>query len=309
MSGVRFSRLPGAARRHLAALRMLVVLTVVTGIGYPLLVTGVAQLPGLQAKANGSLVTADGRVVGSALLGQSFTDARGNPLPGYFQPRPSDAGAGAGYDPTASGASNLGPEDILDALPDPAKKGDTGRPSLLTLVCTRSMLVGRFNGVDGRRPYCTSGGVGAVLSVIRAHGLTGRIATVVSVNQECPARPFLASYDGVPVTCATYGVNYRVGKLVLIRGPGKGAGNPVPPDAVTASGSGLDPDISVAYAMLQVDRVARARGLAPVAVRALVAAHEAGRALGFLGEPVVNVLQLNLALDRLAPGSPSAGAH
>ncbi|MBV9291066.1 MAG: potassium-transporting ATPase subunit C [Frankiales bacterium] len=292
------NRVPTWARQHLAALRALLALTIVFGIGYPLLITGIAQIPGLQHRADGSLVRVGGKVVGSAILGQAFTDAKGNPVAKYFQSRPS--AAGAGYDPTATSASNLGPEEIIDVLPNPAVKGDAGRPGLLTDVCTRSLQVGKLEGVDGRRPYCTAAGVGAVLSVIRTNELTGRVKTVVSVNQECPATPFVATYGGVPVMCATYGVDYRVGKIILVHGPGRAwPANPVPPDAVTASGSGLDPDISVAYAYLQVPRIARARGLLMAAVLDLVHKYTSQRTLGFMGEPAVNVLQLNLALDRL----------
>ncbi len=295
------NRLPTWARQHLAALRALLVLTVVFGIGYPLLITGIAQIPGLQHRANGSLIHVDGAVVGSAVLGQAFTDAHGNPVAKYFQSRPS--AAGAGYDPTATSASNLGPEEIIDVLPNPAVKGDVGRPGLLTDVCTRSLTVGTLEGVDGQRPYCTSDGIGAVLSVIHTHGLTGPVKTAVSVNQECPATPFLATYDGVPVQCAKYGVDYRIGQIVLVRGPGKPwPANPVPPDAVTASGSGLDPDISVAYADLQAPRIARARSLPLATVLDLVRKYTSQRTLGFMGEPAVNVLQLNLALDRLKSG-------
>ena len=295
------NRLPTWARQHLAALRALLALTVVFGIGYPLLITLVAQIPGLQHRANGSLIRLDGRVVGSAVLGQAFTDTHGNPLPKYFQSRPS--AAGAGYDPTATSASNLGPEEIIDVLPNPAVKGDSGRPGLLTDVCARSLAVGQLEGVDGRRPYCTADGVGAVLSVIHARGLTGPVTSVVSVNQACPATPFLATYDGVPVQCAKYGVDYRIGTITLVRGPGKPwPANPVPPDAVTASGSGLDPDISTAYAKLQAPRVARARGLPLATVLDLVHKYTSQRTLGFIGEPAVNVLQLNLALDRLPGG-------
>jgi K+-transporting ATPase ATPase C chain len=290
------SHLPTWARQHLAALRALLVFTVVTGIAYPLLILAVAQLPGLKAHADGSLVKQNGAVVGSSLLGQNFTDAKGNPIPKYFQSRPSEAGA-AGYDPTASGASNLGPESIIDTLPNPAVKGDAGKQSLLTQVCARSLAVGTLENVDGQRPYCTAAGFGAVLSVLRTQGLTGSVTGVVSVNQECPATPFVASYDGQTVSCAKYGVDYRIGQLVLVRGPGKGTDNPVPPDAVTASASGLDPDISVAYADLQAPRVAKARGLSLQIVRSMIAAHTTGRALGFIGEPAVNVLDLNLALD------------
>jgi K+-transporting ATPase ATPase C chain len=291
-----FSRLPASVRQHAAALRILIVFTVIFGIGYPLVILVIAQIPGLQHRADGSLIHLDGKVVGSAVLGQAFTDAKGNPIPKYFQSRPS----AGDYDPTASGASNLGPEQIVDTLPDPSVKGDTGTQGLLTEVCARSVAVGKLEGVNGRRPYCTADGVGAVLSVIRSHGLTGPVVKVVSVNQACPATPFIATFDGVKVTCATFGGNYAIGKIVPVHGPGKAwPANPVPPDAVTASGSGLDPDISTAYAKLQAPRVARVRGLPLTDVLTLVKKNTSSRTLGFIGEPAVNVLQLNLALDRL----------
>ena len=104
----------------------------------------------------------------------------------------------------------------------------------------------------------------------------------------------------VAVTCATFGVDYRIGKIVLVRGPGKGTDNPVPPDAVTHSASGLDPDISVAYANLQAPRVAKARGISLDQVHALISKHTVGRTLGFMGNPGVDVLQLNIALDKLS---------
>jgi potassium-transporting ATPase KdpC subunit len=292
-----FSRLPAPLRQHAAALRILVVFTLVFGIGYPLVVTAIAQIPGLQHRADGSLIHLDGKVVGSAVIGQAFTDAKGNPIPKYFQSRPS----AGGYDPTASGASNLGPESIVDTLPNPAVKGDTGTQSLLTQVCARSVAVGQLEGVDGRRPYCTADGIGAVLSVIRSHGLTGPVVKVVSVNQACPASPFIPTYDGVAVTCAIYGGNYAIGKIIPVHGPGKSwPANRVPPDAVTASGSGLDPDISTDYARLQAPRVARVRHLPIAQVLSLVKTYTSGRSVGFMGEPAVNVLQLNLALDRLS---------
>ncbi|WP_029431812.1 potassium-transporting ATPase subunit KdpC [Blastococcus sp. URHD0036] len=191
-----------SGRQLVAAVRLLLVATVVLGIGYPLAVTGFAQLvaPG---RADGSLVSVDGEVVGSALVGQAFTDAAGDPLPQYFQSRPS----ASGYDGAASGGSNLGPNS----------------PDLADLVAARRAAVAAFDGVD----------------------------------------------------------------------PGD-----VPPDAVTASASGLDPDISPAYAAIQVDRVAAARGVAPAVVRQLVDDATAGRDLGFVGAPHVRVLELNLALDR-----------
>jgi K+-transporting ATPase ATPase C chain len=296
-----FDSLPTSVRQHLAAVRALLVLTVITGLAYPLVIFVIAQLPGLKHHADGSLVKASNTVVGSSLLGQSFTDAKGNPIPKYFQTRPSDAGAG--YDPTASAGSNLGPESIIDTLPDPSNSKDAGKQSLLTQVCSRSMAVGQLEGVDGQRPYCTSDGIGAVLSVVHDTAMTGPIKSVVSVNQECPAKPFIASYDGVAVTCATFGVDYRIGTIVLVHGPGKGTDNPVPADAVTASASGLDPDISVAYANLQAPRVARARNLSLAVVHKLISQHTVGRTLGFIGNPGVDVLQLNLALDKLS-GAP-----
>ncbi len=290
-------RLPSWLSQHLAALRMLLVLTVLTGIAYPLVITGVARLPGLHGRAVGSLVTTNGRTVGSALIGQSFADQAGNPLRQYFQPRPS--AAGDGYDPTASGGSNLGPQNVVDTLPDPAT-GGTGRSSLLTQVCRRSKAVGELDGVDGRRPYCTPGGVGAVLAVFHRDGTSGPVVRVVSLNEPCPATPFLASYHGVPVGCARPGEDYSHGIVTPVRGDAP-AHPAVPADAVTASGSGLDPDISVAYAKLQVNRVAAARNVDATAVSRLVDAHTDGRALGFMGEPTVNVLELNRDLDGSYP--------
>lgn len=275
-------------RQHTAALRALLALTVILGLGYPVFIWLVAQLPGLQDKADGSIIEVAGKPVGSSQIGQSFTDADGNPLPQYFQPRPS--AAGDGYDPMATSASNLGPESVIDQ-PD--------KPSLLTQVCQRSRAIGDLDGVSGARPFCTPGGVGAVLSVIGPRDTRGQVLTparVVSVNEPCAdtTAPFLSTYEGVRVECAEPGEDYTVGQIVPIRGT---AVAQVPADAVTASGSGLDPDISVAYADLQVDRVARARGLSPEQVRQLVAQHTDGRTLGFLGEPRVNVLELNIALD------------
>ncbi len=121
---------------------------------------------------------------------------------------------------------------------------------------------------------------------------------VVSVNEPCDTTqtPFLDTYAGVRVECND-GSDVTQGQIVPIRGAAP-ADPAVPADAVTASASGLDPHISPAYADLQIDRVAAARGESPEQIRALVAEHTEGRTLGFLGEPRVNVLELNLALDR-----------
>jgi K+-transporting ATPase ATPase C chain len=287
-------------RTLVASFRMLLVFTVILGIGYPLAVTAIAQVPGLKTRADGSLISANGKVVGSKLIGQNFTDAEGNPLVQYFQPRPSAAGT-AGYDPTATSASNLGPESIVDTLPDPSVKGDSGKQSLLTQVCARSLAIGQLDGVDGSRPFCTPDGVGAVLAVFwSGPGYAGTVTRVVSINQTAPAKPFLASYDGVTVTLAKFGEDYSRAQIVPVRGnaPAQPA---VPADAVTASASGLDPEISPAYARLQEARVAKARGITVAQLQAIVNKYSKGRDLGFLGEPRVNVLQLNLALDQQYP--------
>jgi potassium-transporting ATPase KdpC subunit len=210
------NRLPSFVRQHIAGLRLLLVFTAVTGIIYPVVMWGVAQ--GLfHHQANGSLVSFHGRTVGSSSLCQEFTDAKGNPLPQYFQPRPSAAIlAGAkddyGCDPRYSSASNLGPNN----------------PVLVKLIKQRQQQIAAFDHVK--------------------------------ISQ-------------------------------------------IPADAVTASGSGLDPDISPQNAAIQVDRVAAARHVSPAAIRALVSQKTQGRILGFLGEPVVNVLQLNIALDQKYPVS------
>jgi len=297
------TRLPGWLRQHLAALRILLVLTVLLGLAYPLVVTGIARIPGLRSRADGSIVTGAKGDVGSSLIGQAFTDKDGHPLRQYFQSRPS--AAGDGYDPTATSASNLGPESTVDVLDDPATKDvDESKPSLLTQVCSRSLAIGRLEGVDGSRPYCTPDGKGAVLAVIHAGpGYTGPVTRVVSLDQPCPAAPFLATYQGVPVECHGYGDDVSLGQVVPIRGSAP-ADPAVPADAVTASGSGLDPQISPAYADLQVARVAKARNLPVARVRQLVRDNTVGRSLGFLGEPGVNVLKLNLELDRVAPVAP-----
>jgi K+-transporting ATPase ATPase C chain len=289
----------GMLRQHVAALRMLIVLSVILGVAYPLFITLVAQIPGLSSRADGSEIKVDGKVVGSKLIGQNFTDKNGNALVQYFQPRPS--AAGNGYDPTATSASNLGPESIVDTLPDPSVKGDTGKQSLLTQVCSRSLAIGKLEGVDGSRPFCTPDGVGAVLAVFwSGPGYHGHVTRVVSLNQTAPAKPFLATYKGVPVQLAKLGEDYSMGQVVPIRGDAPSR-SVVPADAVTASGSGLDPEISPAYAQLQEARVAKARGVSVAQIAAVVDKYKKGRDLGFLGEPRVNVLQLNIALDKTYP--------
>jgi K+-transporting ATPase ATPase C chain len=292
-------------RQHWAALRALLVLTVICGLAYPVFIWLIAQMPGLRDNANGSIIEANGKPVGSSLIGQSFTDKDGNALPQYFQSRPS--AAGDGYDPLATSASNLGPESIVDTPGDPSlPKDDNGyKASLLTMVCSRSAAVGELERVNGTRPFCTGGGVGAVLAVIGPRDARGNVVhptKVVSVNEPCDTTktPFLNTYEGVRVECARFGEDYSVGQIVPVRGAAQ-ADPQVPADAVTASGSGLDPNISIAYADLQVNRVAEARGVSADQVKQAVADNTDGRSLGFMGEPSVNVLKLNLELDQKYP--------
>lgn len=189
------------------AIALSLLLCVITGMIYPGVVTGLAQLL-FPHQANGSLVTAEGRVVGSALIGQPFTQDH------YFHSRPS--AAGAGYDATASAGTNKGPTN------------------------------------------------------------TGLADTLIAS---------------------------RVDSAVMVEGGAKGR---IPSDMVTASASGLDPHISPGNARLQVARVARARGADTTVVRALVNRHVVGRQFGFLGEPRVNVLMLNIALDAAVPRQGAA---
>jgi K+-transporting ATPase ATPase C chain len=193
------------ARQYWVAIRAMVIFTIVLGIAYTAVITGIGQLAA-PSQANGSPVKVDGAVVGSALIGQSFTTKKGVALPEWFQSRPS--AAGTGYDAGASSASNYGPEN----------------KDLIAAVKQRKAAIAKSDGV---------------------------------------------------------------------------APSKVPADAVTASGSGLDPHISPAYALLQVDRIARVRQLPVAVVHRLVESKIQGRDAGYLGEKTVNVLELNVALAEL----------
>jgi K+-transporting ATPase ATPase C chain len=194
-----------ASRQYWVSIRAMLIFTVVLGVGYTAVITGIGQVA-LPAQADGSLATADGEIVGSSLIGQSFTDADGVPLPEWFQSRPS--AAGDGYDGAASSGSNYGPEneDLIAAIDD------------------RQNTIGELEGVSAES---------------------------------------------------------------------------IPADAVTASGSGPDPHISPEYAQLQVERVAEASGVPETEVQELVDSAVRGRTLGYLGEPTVNVLELNIGLAEL----------
>jgi K+-transporting ATPase ATPase C chain len=189
-------------RQSLIGLRMTLMLTILTGLLYPGLVTGICQMI-FPNQANGSLIVKNGHVIGSALIGQSFTRRE------YFQPRPSAAGVD-GYDPTASGGSNLGP--------------------------TSQKLADRVKS---------------------------SIAQFRKDNPDCTG--------------------------------------PIPADLVTASGSGLDPQLSPASISAQAPRVAVARGISIDQIQQLASEFTEGRELGFLGEPRVNVMRLNIALDERFP--------
>ncbi len=189
------------------AIVMIVCMTMLTGLVYPLAMTGIAQVL-FPWQANGSLITRDGKVIGSELIGQNFTDAK------YFHPRPS-----------------------ATTEPDPKD-------------ATKTISV----------PYAADNSSGSNLGPTQKDLIERVKGDAATLAKENP-------------------------------------GTPIPVDLVTTSASGLDPDITPAGAMFQVPRVAKARGLPVNQVRALVEAHVQGRTLGVLGEPVVNVLELNLALD------------
>ena len=192
-------------RQYWVAIRAMLIFTVVLGVGYTAILTGIGQLV-LPWQSNGSLVTVGGKVVGSALIGQSFTDKKGNALPEWFQSRPS--AAGTGYDASASSGSNYGPENA----------------DLIKAVKERKSAIAKLDGVSP---------------------------------------------------------------------------SSIPADALTGSASGLDPHISPEYALEQVARVAGARNLSESAVKSLVESKIQLPDLGYLGEPRVNVVDLNIALASL----------
>jgi potassium-transporting ATPase KdpC subunit len=191
------------------AIVMIVVMTVVTGIIYPLAITGIAETV-FPYQANGSLIEQDGKVIGSTLIGQSFTSDK------YFHGRPS-------------ATTDTDPNDATKTVPAPYNAANSSGSNLAP---TSKALIDRVKD------------------------------DAAKLAQENP-------------------------------------GTPIPADLVTTSASGLDPDITPAGALFQVPRVAKARGLAEATVRQLVADHASGRLLGIIGEPHVNVLRLNLALDAL----------
>lgn len=235
----------------LPGLRIKIFFTVALGIVYPLAMTGISQAI-FPKQANGSLITAGGKVIGSEMIGQNFTK------PEYFHPRPSSAGSG--YDATASSGSNLGPTSAK--LVHGTTKMDDKKNEVVD-----------FDGISLRVVhYCIENGIPYESSV--------------PLDQFKDAD---GSLNDVKLIKA-----FNDNKAPLVFTPKE----PIPADAVTASGSGLDPDISPANARAQAARVAKARGISVDQIDQLIGQFTEGPDLGLLGEPRVNVLKLNLALDR-----------
>ena len=246
---------------RISIIATLVLAVICCGI-YPAIVWGLSQAM-FHHKANGSLIAKDGSptdndadAVGSALLGQPFSDAK------YFHPRPS--AAGNGYDPTASGGSNLGPTSakLFNGTTQPSTQPSQAPTVAFDGVKLRTILYAQENGIE-----------------------------ILDASQ--PLKSFMdekGNYDQVKLINAfndsAHPLTFHTAK-------------PIPPDAVTASSSGLDPHISLANAQIQAQRVADARKISIDRVKALIDQNTDGPDLGILGDPGVNVLKLNLALDNL----------
>jgi K+-transporting ATPase ATPase C chain len=234
--------------------RLMIVFTVLTGVLYPAAITGVAALL-FPKQASGSLLMENGKIVGSSLIGQSFSNAE------YFHPRPSSAGSG--YDASASSGSNLGPSSAK-LIHGTTKMDDKGKEIV------------DFDGISLRIVhYCVDNGI--------------------AYDSSMPLERFKndkGDLDDVKLIKA-----FNDEKTPLVFTPK----SPIPADAVTASASGLDPHISVAAAETQLSRVAQARGVSPDQIRSLIAPNTAGADFGILGEPGVNVLTLNVALNEHFP--------
>lgn len=234
--------------------RMMIIFTILTGLIYPAVMTGISHVI-FPKQADGSLVTVNGKVVGSSLIGQNFSKDE------YFHPRPS--AAGNGYDATASSGSNLGPTSAK-LLRGTTKMDD------------KKNEVVDFDGISLRLVhYCLDNGLPYESSVPldqfkTAKGDLDEVKLIKAFNDE---------------------------KNPLVFKPK----TPIPADAVTGSGSGLDPHISVANAEIQTTRVANARKASADRVKQLIAQSTDKADLGFLGEPRVNVLMLNIALDEQFP--------
>lgn len=268
----------------LTHLRVSIVATIVLGVIvsgiYPVIVWGLAQAL-FHHQANGSLIKKDGtptdndsEAIGSALLGQPFSDVK------YFHPRPS--AAGNGYDPTASGGTNYGP--LSDKLINGATNAATTQPT------TQPESIG-FDGIRLRTiHYAVDNGISFKLYTVRSDGTGSKSEIPLSKFQDAQGNlNDVALVDAFP-----HPPSDTPDRMVVIAGDFSTA---IPPDAVTASSSGLDPHISVANAQLQAKRVADARKISADKVKTLIDQYTDGPSLGILGDPGVNVLKLNIALD------------
>jgi K+-transporting ATPase ATPase C chain len=270
-------------RLLLTSLRIIIVMTVLCGVIYPLFILGIAQLAS-PAKANGSIISINGKAVGSSLLGQSFTDASGNPLPQYFQTRPADPGYD--YNADGSGSDNYGPSNplLIGFVPG------------ISIVNTKGELVDGPNGKPlPANPFAVPGDPTCVPeSSTTGNAPIAELPTGIFTGPGNPSQYLMANgtYVCDPNTVAERAIAYRQLNDLAPTAV-------VPVDAVTASFSGLDPDISIANADLQAPRVARVRHLPLATVDALVNKYTSPRPLDILGEPGVNVLKLNIALNQL----------
>jgi K+-transporting ATPase ATPase C chain len=272
-----------------ASIAFTITLGIVACVIYPAIVWTVAHFV-FPIQANGSLVAKDGtlttddtQAVGSYLLGQNFS------APGYFAPRPS--AAGAGYDPTSSGGSNLGPlsDKLINGVTNAATTQPTTQPESLA-----------FDGVRLRTiHYAVNNGISFKLYTVSPDGSTRTEVPLAKYQNSDGSLNDVALVDAFP-----HPESDAPDKSPLIAAD---FSMPIPADAVTASGSGLDPHISLENAGLQKARVAKTRNITSDQVQALIDAHTNQPGLGILGDPGVNVLMLNLALDAKypVPASPA----
>ena len=238
----------------LPGLRIKIFMTVLLGVVYPLAMTGVSQVL-FPHKANGSLITSGGNVIGSEIIAQGFTK------PEYFHPRPSSAGSG--YDATSSGGTNLGP--------------------------TSAKLIYGTTKMDDKKQ-----------EVVDFDGISLRIVHYCVENDipyesSAPLDRFRDANGGLDDVKLIKAFNDDKAPLVFTPKA------PIPADAVTGSASGLDPHITPDSARAQAPRIAKARGIPIEQAKQVIADYTDGPDLGLLGEPRVNVLRLNLALDRRFP--------
>jgi K+-transporting ATPase ATPase C chain len=237
------------------AFLMMLVMTTLTGLIYPAVITGVSQVL-FRDQANGSLIVKDGQVIGSRLIGQNFTKDE------YFHPRPSSAGSG--YDPTATAGSNLGPTSAK-LFNGTTKMDDKTKQEVVDFDGIKDRVV--HYCVDNGLPYESSVPLGSFKD---DKGNLDDVKLIKAFGD-----------DKAPLTFACR--------------------TPIPADAVTASASGIDPHISPRNAEIQTARVAKVRGVSVDQVLAVVGEYTEGRTWGVLGEPRVNVLEVNLALDERFP--------